>query len=605
MLELTLSPAGTRSGPISLHSLIDTSLQVEEEYKAKGLQFWNQAASIIKDALNVQIPADPESQQVKTSDPQNTTRWPKIATGTKNLDNQLNSPDHIGVTSGIKGLKGGDSAEIKKQKLARGVSGLPASKTPALIGARPGHVSCDANVDDIVYWNDPQGDLDENFVSPFATGPDHYLTFEPDQGGWNNIRMSMEIIFVLAAVTGRTLVLPPKAPMYLLGIGKENARSFGDFYNLDHPHFKKRVRVIEMKEFLEKERYGILNLSDEDYEKLKPVADTCLHTQDSPINCRVLYEYLRDVGVQPEMEAMKNCLIFDLDHFQGREISADLVNRTKRFCTVQRNAVYYDDELHSPQLIHWNAGIHEYRLLNHFYSYFYFSDAKVDNYYKRFVRDFLHYKDDIYCAAGKIVHALNDEAAGKGWSSLHVRRGDLQYKQVKIPAEEWLNNTKEVWQKGEILFIATDERNKTFFDPIKDHYTIRFLDDYWDLAGLGDLESNFLGMVDTIVASNGRAFAGTWFSTFSGYINRMRGYLGYSMKASLYSWLPRKYVMQEWRYPEGNIPAREWPLGWTGIDGDEWIEHELVPVLEESYDQDVSKKQVSQMSLASVDESFS
>jgi hypothetical protein len=63
--------------------------------------------------------------------------------------------------------------------------------------------------------------------------------------------------------------------------------------------------------------------------------------------------------------------------------------------------------------------------------------------------------------------------------------------------------------------------------------------------------------------------------------------------------------MQEWRYPEGNIPAREWPLGWTGIDGDEWIEHELVPVLEESYDQDVSKKQVSQMSLASVDESFS
>lgn len=92
----------------------------------------------------------------------------------------------------------------------------------------------------------------------------------------------------------------------------------------------------------------------------------------------------------------------------------------------------------------------------------------------------------------------------------------MQYKQVKISAEEWYNNTKEVWKKGEILFIATDERNKTFFDPIKVHHEIRFLDDYWDTAKLGDLESTYLGMVDTIVASHGRAFAGTWFSTFTG-----------------------------------------------------------------------------------------
>ena len=112
------------------------------------------------------------------------------------------------------------------------------------------------------------------------------------------------------------------------------------------------------------------------------------------------------------------------------------------------------------------------------------------------------------------MNALNAE--GKSWSSLHVRRGDLQFKAVKIPAEEWYNNTYEIWQKNEILFIATDERNKTFFDPIKKYHDLRFLDDYWELAQLGDLESSYLGMVDTIVASHGRAFAGTWFSTFTG-----------------------------------------------------------------------------------------
>ena len=92
-----------------------------------------------------------------------------------------------------------------------------------------------------------------------------------------------------------------------------------------------------------------------------------------------------------------------------------------------------------------------------------------------------------------------------------------QYKKVKISAEQWLANTKEVWKPNEIIYLATDERNKTFFNPIADAgYTIRFLDDYWELAGLGDLDPNYFGMIDTIISSRGRAFAGTWFSTFTG-----------------------------------------------------------------------------------------
>ena len=92
----------------------------------------------------------------------------------------------------------------------------------------------------------------------------------------------------------------------------------------------------------------------------------------------------------------------------------------------------------------------------------------------------------------------------------------FQYKKVKLPAEEWYENTKEIWKPKEILFIATDERNKTFFDPIAQHHELRFLDDYFELAGLGNLDPNYFGMIDTIVASRGRAFAGTWFSTFTG-----------------------------------------------------------------------------------------
>ena len=53
---------------------------------------------------------------------------------------------------------------------------------------------------------------------------------------------------------------------------------------------------------------------------------------------------------------------------------------------------------------------------------------------------------------------------------------------------------------------------------MKEHYNIRFLSDFSDAAGLNQLDPNLLGMIDTIVASRGRLFVGTWFSTFTGYI---------------------------------------------------------------------------------------
>jgi hypothetical protein len=215
--------------------------------------------------------------------------------------------------------------------------------------------------------------------------------------------------------------------------------------------------------------------------------------------------------------------------------------------------------------------------LNHFYAFTYFTDIAVDNYYKRFVRDFLHYKDEIYCAAGKIVHELQKQGE---FSSLHIRRGDLQFKEVKISAAEWYNNTRELWKPNETLFIATDERNKTWFDDLAKHHRLLFLDDYWEFAKLGELDSSFIGMIDTIVASQGRVFAGTWFSTFSGYINRMRGYYGYSMNDSWYSYLPRKTIMHPFEFPHGNFHAREFHSGWVGIDGDTTADHEReLPIL--------------------------
>jgi uncharacterized protein YdaT len=484
-----------------------------------------------------------------------------------------------------------DGDEEPSSPLVRGVNQFPLSRTPALIGASRGHVQCDVPIDEerIVYWSSPQGDRDRAFESPFKppqSDQDYYLSFQPDRGGWNNIRMSMEVLFVMAAATGRTLVLPPKVPLYLLGHGKEGARSFGDFFPLHNPELLKKVKIISMKEFIEKEAPKWTDLSEEQQTKLKEVSELCLHREGDELDCEILNSQLRARGYQPQIKPETHCYIFDekvLETGDPNQLSDDAHLEVEKFCGGDRQPVFYDKTIMNSPFIHWDAGCdsmgqkdteHCFRLLQHFYTFIHFTDVKIDNYYKRFVRDFLHYNDDVYCAAGKVVAAVQKDADALNveWSAWHVRRGDLQYKKVKISAEEWYENTKEVWQPGELLYIATDERNKAFFDPVKAKgHPIKFLDDYWDIGGLGDLDKTYIGMVDTIVASHGRAFAGTWFSTFSGYINRLRGYLGKSMKNSWYSYLPRKTSMRDFMRPQGNLPAREWQVGWLGIDTDEHI----------------------------------
>ena len=81
------------------------------------------------------------------------------------------------------------------------------------------------------------------------------MTFEPDGGGWNNIRMSMETVVGLAAATGRTLVLPPQKRMYLLMEGVQKQRTHFDFTDFFPMHKmaaeNAAIDMITMQEFLE------------------------------------------------------------------------------------------------------------------------------------------------------------------------------------------------------------------------------------------------------------------------------------------------------------------------------------------------------------------
>jgi hypothetical protein len=140
------------------------------------------------------------------------------------------------------------------------------------------------------------------------------------------------------------------------------------------------------------------------------------------------------------------------------------------------------------------------RLLVHFYAFLFFEDWKQDLWTKRFVRDHLRYVDEIQCAAARIVHAIRKRAMERSsqnkygiFDAFHVRRGDFQYKKTRVSAQDMYDISKDEIPDGMTVYIATDEKDKDFFNNMATHFDLVFLDDFKDL--LENVNPNLFGMV--------------------------------------------------------------------------------------------------------------
>lgn len=147
------------------------------------------------------------------------------------------------------------------------------------------------------------------------------------------------------------------------------------------------------------------------------------------------------------------------------------------------------------------------------------------------------------CAAARVIKLLQRDARsiesispsfnqpnGQQYYAYHIRRGDFQQKHTRLPAEVILDNTKHLLDtsKTNLLYIGTDERNLSFFDPFRKHFVVKTLNDYMSEARIGDENANHIGMIEQIVMANAYTFIGTPLSTFTNFITRMRGYYNVS-----------------------------------------------------------------------------
>ena len=219
---------------------------------------------------------------------------------------------------------------------------------------------------EVIYWRVVPHDIDyESPITPHhGLHDDRYLTFEYDQGGWNNIRMGMESLIVVAHAMGRTLVIPPQQHLYLLGAKHKDPHDkvahdemgFEDFFDLNLLRSHRGFHVLSMEEFLAKEAvsgglHGIL----------PPMNSTKIWGQ-------ALWTYLNKVAdAKPVWMGRFIAFPNHPGDFSLQEITknATISHRLKQF-GGERSPVFYDDTLQRAHHIHFPAREH-YRLLQHHY----------------------------------------------------------------------------------------------------------------------------------------------------------------------------------------------------------------------------------------------
>ena len=264
-------------------------------------------------------------------------------------------------------------------------------------------------------------------------------------------------------------------------------------------------------------------------------------------------------------------------------VDGKALKRLKENSASRSSLCIYTPELQEQDWLHFpvmRVNGEKTRFLVYFYAFLFFQDWRQDLWVKRFIRDHVRYVDEIQCAAARIVQALRKRASKRNqngeFDTMHVRRGDFKewYDYTMVEPAEIYKMIKTNIPKKATIYIATDEEDKSFFDLLKKHYDVVFMDDFMDL--LGDINPNFYGNIDQLVASKGRVFYGCYSSTFTGYINRLRGYhtdamqlKGYELGITpSYYYIDDEslYDMQHYYPVLKPFWEREFPASWRLID---------------------------------------
>ena len=448
---------------------------------------------------------------------------------------------------------------------------------------------------EMIYWDNTQP-KDYAFKAP-TMDTLKYLTFEPDTGGWNSQHMVLETMVVLALSLGRTLVLPPKQ-----GMPNGSLLSYEDFIELKSSleNKYKGIKIVTTEVFLK--HVAVKGHLRQDGKVLRPPGNR-IRWDNTPDIGR-LYQYLRTVSHIPREWDPQTCLLgiplpgqnttklhkalegiwkmedsrpppFHLD-FQGKPtpVNAPLVERLREFVADRKIACTYQGPMKDATTLHIPTTSDGKSLLfAPFYSFIFFEDYQQDLLMKRMVRNELRYKDDIICTASRIVDSLRALSGGT-FHAFHIRGAAYEnaHHDVHEDAPWILREIREWIPKNSTVFVSTDEADRSFFAALSKEYHLYFASDFSIL--MKGLTPGYLEVVQQLVCARSGIFIGTFYSSFSGFVNRMRGYystrehgndLG-TLDSYYHSPANMKKEMRIYRSIRKPFYIREFPTAWRDID---------------------------------------
>lgn len=157
--------------------------------------------------------------------------------------------------------------------------------------------------------------------------------------------------------------------------------------------------------------------------------------------------------------------------------------------------------------------LHQCTTGNFWYS-IYFEGKENRNQLKKDINNCLKYKKTYYNKSD-IVHDFIGI-----YNSIHVRRGDFlnHHDNTILDPTNLLHRLQECFPTNIPIYISTDEKDLSFFDPLREKYQIYFLKDF-DFGNLDKVEKM---IIDQLVCSKSNLFGGDWYSTFTKRINVLR-----------------------------------------------------------------------------------
>jgi hypothetical protein len=266
--------------------------------------------------------------------------------------------------------------------------------------------------------------------------------------------------------------------------------------------------------------------------------------------------------------------------FQGQptSVKAPEIERLREFVAERRQVCQLHVDAHVLHIPTTSQG--ESLLHAPFYSFFFFHDYHQDLLMKRMIRDHIRYNDIIVCAAARILDWLRAHSDEGVYDAIHIRGPSFEdlHSDVNTNPEWIMHDIAKHIPKGATLYIATDHADPSWFDPLREQYHLYFASDF---RGVFDsLMPWYLEMVEQLICARSRTFVGTYYSTFSAYINRLRGYYRERDRdsqagdergaiASYYaSPVAIKKEMMVYRALRKPLWMREFPTAWLDINQD-------------------------------------